>query len=138
MHLSHSWGLNVRLFSLSGGKPACAGGGVRSRSQTSSPGTAPMKYCSSAAFVILSILRNILFQSLYDKTPRTEKPVPGSFLREFFYRETRKACKIERGKIYIPVLQYILYPKQPAGLWRLSKWKTANINFNYSKAHAYR
>ena len=99
-----------------------------------------MKYCSGAAFVILSILRNMLyyFNPYTIKRHEQKKPVPGSFLREFFYRETRKARKIERGKIYIPVLQYILYPKQPAGLWRLSKWKTANINFNYSKAHAYR
>jgi hypothetical protein len=41
------------------------------------------------------------------KRHEQKKPVPGSFLREFFYRETRKARKIERGKIYIRVLQYI-------------------------------
>ena len=108
MHLSRSWGLNIRSFSLSGGKPACTGGGARSRSQTSSPGTAPMKYCSSAAFVTLSILRNILFQSLYDKTPRTEKPVPGSFLREFSTEKHAKHAKLNVEK-YIFLCYNIFY-----------------------------
>lgn len=51
----------------------------------------------------------ILFHSLHGEALGIEQKslYQNVFSREFFYRKTHKARKIERGKIHIRVLQYI-------------------------------